>query len=62
MCICVVCLSLCAVNICCISLTKDVKERPRYRELLEHTLIKEYEEKPVDVGAWLRDIEKTVGL
>lgn len=44
------------------SLTKDVLVRPHYDELLEHPLIKEYETKPVDVGAWLRDVEATVGL
>lgn len=43
-------------------LTKDVEVRPHYAELLKHPLIKEYETKPVDVGAWLRDVEKTVGL
>lgn len=44
------------------SLTKDFTVRPHYSELLEHPLIKEFEVKPVDVGAWLRDVEKTVGL
>ena len=44
------------------SLTKDVLARPHYDELLKHPMIQEYEVKPVDVGAWLTDIEKTVGL
>lgn len=43
-------------------LSKDVTARPHYAKLLEHPLILEYEIKPVDVGAWLRDVEKTVGL
>lgn len=45
-----------------LSLTKDVDVRPHYAELLEHPLIKEYETKPVNVGEWLRDVEKTIGL
>lgn len=45
-----------------LSLTKDVDTRPRYAELVEHPLIKEYETKAVNVGEWLRDVEKTVGL
>ena len=44
------------------SLTKEVGVRPRYDKLLEHPLIKDYDEKEVDVGAWLRDVDKTVGL
>lgn len=37
-------------NMC---LTKDVTRRPKYRELLKHPFILRYEEKQVDVGAWL---------
>ena len=44
------------------SLTKDVLIRPHYEELLGHPLIKEYEIKPVDVGAWVRGIDDMVGL
>ena len=39
--------------ICFFSLTKDVTRRPKYRELLKHPFILRYEEKQVDVGAWL---------
>jgi mitogen-activated protein kinase kinase 7 len=38
-------------------LSKDVQSRPQYSQLLLHPLIKEYESKEVDVGAWFRSIE-----
>ena len=44
------------------SLTKDVAMRPHYGNLLEHPLIKEYENRDIDVGAWLRKVETIVGL
>ncbi|CAN8020151.1 unnamed protein product [Ixodes persulcatus] len=37
-------------------LTKNYKERPKYRELLEHPFIKRYETKEVDVAAWLAEV------
>ncbi|EEC10618.1 mitogen-activated protein kinase kinase MKK4, putative [Ixodes scapularis] len=37
-------------------LTKDYRERPKYRELLEHPFIKRYETKEVDVAAWLAEV------
>ncbi|CAG2179731.1 unnamed protein product, partial [Oppiella nova] len=37
-------------------LTKDYKKRPKYRKLLEHQFIREYERKDVDVSNWFRDL------
>ena len=44
-----------------LSLSKEVVDRPYYRDLLDHPLIKEYESKDVDIGQWFRDIIKTIG-
>lgn len=33
-------------------LTKDAKDRPKYRDLLQHAFVKDYEKRAVDVGAW----------
>ena len=44
------------------SLCKDVDERPQYDKLLLHPLIKEYEEKPVDVGEWFSEMCSTHGI
>ncbi|XP_019851593.1 PREDICTED: dual specificity mitogen-activated protein kinase kinase 7-like isoform X2 [Amphimedon queenslandica] len=43
-------------------LCKDVDERPQYDKLLLHPLIKEYEEKPVDVGEWFSEMCSTHGI
>ncbi|EDO48408.1 predicted protein [Nematostella vectensis] len=41
------------VNIC---LSKEVEKRPKYNELLNHQFIQLYQERPVDVGAWLQEV------
>lgn len=38
------------------SLTKDVEERPRFYELIEHPYIKGVEQSSVDVAGWYGDI------
>lgn len=35
---------------CC--LLKEVRNRPKYRKLLDHPFIKHFDETPVDVAAW----------
>ena len=37
-------------------MTKDVEERPRFYELIEHPYIKEVEKSTVDVAGWYGDI------
>ncbi|XP_064458543.1 dual specificity mitogen-activated protein kinase kinase 7-like [Ornithodoros turicata] len=37
-------------------LTKDYRERPKYRKLLEHPFIRRYEVEEVDVGEWLAGV------
>jgi mitogen-activated protein kinase kinase 7 len=36
-------------------LTKEVRKRPRYAELLEHPLIGKYETETVDIGEWFQE-------
>lgn len=38
------------------SLTKDVDQRPRFYELIEHPYIREVEKSLVDVAGWYADI------
>ena len=40
------------------SLTKEVEERPRFYELIEHPYIKEVEQSTVDVAGWYGDVLK----
>ena len=37
-------------------MTKDVEERPRFYELIEHPYIKGVEQSSVDVAGWYGDI------
>jgi mitogen-activated protein kinase kinase 7 len=36
----------------CFSLTKNYRERPKYRELLKHPFMKKYETANVNVAEW----------
>ena len=38
------------------SLTKDVDQRPRFYELIEHPYIKEVEQSDINVAVWYADI------
>jgi len=41
------------VNIC---LTKDEARRPKYKDLMKHPFIKQYDERDVDVSGWVNQI------
>lgn len=41
---------------CLCSLTKDVDQRPKFWELVDHPYIKEVEQSVVDVAGWYADI------
>ena len=40
------------------SLTKDVDQRPKFHDLIEHPYIKEVEAMVVDVAGWYADVLK----
>ena len=66
-CMCVyVCVSECVCVYVCVcdavdifapsSLCKDVNSRPHYSQLLQHPLIIQYDQRPVDIAAWYTEV------